>query len=153
MQIQDIKRNSPHKKKRHIGRGGKRGTTSGRGTKGQKARSGHKIRPEFRDVIKRLPKKRGYKVSPVSPISAVVNISKLEKAFPTGGVITPIILVEKGLVDRKNAKMPIVKILATGNITKRFEISGCTISEVAKEKIEKAGGKVTDLTLKPKPGK
>jgi len=55
MQIHDLKPKTKQKKSRQIGRGGKRGTTSGRGTKGQSARAGNKKRPELRDIIKKLP--------------------------------------------------------------------------------------------------
>src|SRR6185369_6784341 len=60
MQIHNLKRVHKNKGDRIVGRGGKRGKTSGRGGKGQTARSGNKRRPELRDIIKRLPKNRGY---------------------------------------------------------------------------------------------
>lgn len=59
MQFHTLKRKTPNKKSRSVGRGGKRGKTSGRGTKGQNARAGRKKRPELRDFIKRIPKLRG----------------------------------------------------------------------------------------------
>ncbi len=59
MQYHSLKRKTPNKKSAAVGRGGKRGKTSGRGTKGQNARAGHKNRPELRDFIKRIPKLRG----------------------------------------------------------------------------------------------
>lgn len=59
MQFHTLKRKTPNKKSRSVGRGGKRGKTSGRGTKGQNARAGRKKRPELRDFIKRVPKLRG----------------------------------------------------------------------------------------------
>jgi large subunit ribosomal protein L15 len=59
MQFHSLKRKTPNKKSRQVGRGGTRGKTSGRGTKGQNARAGHKNRPELRDFIKRVPKLRG----------------------------------------------------------------------------------------------
>ncbi len=61
MQIHNLKRVHKNKGDRLVGRGGKRGKTAGRGGKGQTARSGNKRRPELRDIIKRLPKNRGYK--------------------------------------------------------------------------------------------
>jgi len=61
MQIHQIKPKIKKKNRKIIGRGGKRGTYSGRGIKGQKSRAGRKIRPELRDIIKKLPKKRGYR--------------------------------------------------------------------------------------------
>lgn len=60
MQIHNLKRVHKNKKDRIVGRGGKHAKTSGRGGKGQTARSGNKRRPELRDIIKRLPKNRGY---------------------------------------------------------------------------------------------
>ena len=59
MQLHTLSRKTPNKKSRSVGRGGKRGKTSGRGTKGQNARAGRKKRPELRDFIKRVPKLRG----------------------------------------------------------------------------------------------
>jgi large subunit ribosomal protein L15 len=63
MQIHDIKPDNKIKSKKRIGRGGKKGTYSGKGVKGQKSRAGAKIRPEIRDFIKKIPKLRGYKFS------------------------------------------------------------------------------------------
>ena len=65
MQIHDLKRNHKNKKDRIVGRGGKHAKTSGRGGKGQTARAGNKRRPELRDIIKKLPKNRGYKFKSV----------------------------------------------------------------------------------------
>lgn len=59
MQFHTLKRKTPNYKSQQVGRGGTRGKTSGRGTKGQNARAGHKNRPELRDTIKRVPKLRG----------------------------------------------------------------------------------------------
>lgn len=64
MQLHELQPLHPAKNEKRIGRGGKRGTTSGRGTKGQKARSGHRIRPAERDLIQQLPKLRGFKNKP-----------------------------------------------------------------------------------------
>ncbi|OGY57237.1 MAG: hypothetical protein A3E61_01280 [Candidatus Colwellbacteria bacterium RIFCSPHIGHO2_12_FULL_43_12] len=61
MQLHDLKPFHLNKTGKRVGRGGKRGTTSGHGTKGQKSRSGHKIRPAERDLIQRLPKLRGFR--------------------------------------------------------------------------------------------
>ena len=61
MQIHNLKRNHKNKKDRIVGRGGKHAKTSGRGGKGQTARAGNKRRPELRDIIKKLPKNRGYR--------------------------------------------------------------------------------------------
>ncbi|MGE5541018.1 MAG: uL15 family ribosomal protein [Bacillota bacterium] len=87
-----------------IGRGGKRGKTSGRGTKGQKARSGHRMRPEMRDIIKKLPKRRGHGKNRARTVRAdrviyvPVNLAALESAFSAGDTVTPATLFKKGLV-------------------------------------------------------
>src|SRR5665811_1705262 len=68
MQTHDLKRKHKNKKDRLVGRGGKHAKTSGRGGKGQTARSGNKRRPELRDIIKRLPKNRGYKFKSIQNV-------------------------------------------------------------------------------------
>lgn len=131
-----------------VARGGKRGKTSGRGGKGQSARAGNKRRPEWRDIIKRLPKLRGRGVNqnkPVTNISKVINIDVIETIFENGETVTPTTLIEKGVISRISGKIPMIKILGDGEITKAVKVSGCAISASAKEKIEKAGGSVTAL--------
>ena len=87
MQIHQIKRNTPNRDKKYVGRGGKRGKTSGRGTKGQNSRAGRKIRPVIRDIIKKLPKNRGYKFKSIrKPV--VVNKDKLGTLFKKGEKVT-----------------------------------------------------------------
>ncbi len=73
MQIHNLKRKNKNKKDRIVGRGGKHAKTSGRGGKGQTARAGNKRRPELRDIIKKLPKNRGYSFK---SIRRVVKIEK-----------------------------------------------------------------------------
>jgi large subunit ribosomal protein L15 len=142
MQIHQLKRTSKLKKGKYIGRGGKRGTTAGRGTKGQRARTGHKLRPEIRDVIKKLPKLRGYRFKSRQDKMLPVNLRDIEKMFEAGAMVTPETLVEKKLVNRKGGYIPIIKILGTGNLTKKISFSGVNVSDSAKEKIEKAGGEI-----------
>jgi len=131
-----------------VGRGGKRGKTSGRGHKGQKARSGHKLRPEMRDIIKKLPKKRGFGKNRARTVNSsvikptAINLSVLDKVLNNGDTVTRVFLVEKGVIKKEKGKVPNVKILGMGEITKKVSISECSISENAKSKIEKAGGKV-----------
>lgn len=149
MQLHDLKRIHPRKKSAQVGRGGKRGKTSGRGGKGQTARAGNKRRPELRDLIKKLPKMRGrgknsnktIQHEPIVP----VNLYILEDNFATGTTITPALLVEKDLIDLYKGNNPIVKILSDGDLTKKFVIENCRVSKMAKEKIEKAGGSIVPL--------
>lgn len=128
-----------------VGRGGKRGKTSGRGTKGQKARAGRKMRPEMRDMIKKIPKRRGHgknrsrTVRIVTPYTAV-NLSVLESTFDAGATVTPKVLHQKGIAKMRGGKLLPVKILGTGTLTKKLEISNCAASASAKAAIEAAGG-------------
>ena len=82
MQIHNLKRIHKNKKDRLVGRGGKHAKTSGRGGKGQTARAGNKRRPELRDIIKKLPKNRGYQFKSIEKILVLSGdkvISKGEK--------------------------------------------------------------------------
>ncbi|MFH1402484.1 MAG: 50S ribosomal protein L15 [Patescibacteria group bacterium] len=142
MQLHQLKRKNPDKKRVVVGRGGKRGKTSGRGHKGQSARAGTSKRPEMREIIKRFPKKRGYRFKSIQTKPAVINLALIEKHFANGEEVTPESLVEKFLVRRKENKIPPVKILAQGVLNKKVIVSGCLFSQSAKEKIEKAGGTV-----------
>ncbi len=146
MQIHNVIRRTKNKKTMLVGRGGKRGKTSGRGTKGQNARAGHKKYPEIRDMIKKLPKLRGYAFKSILAKPAVVNLGQIELAFKAGEKITPAVLVEKGLVNLKSGKVPRVKILSQGDITKKITFTDCLFSAGAKEKIEKVGGTIEAKT-------
>lgn len=144
MQIHQIKPKIRKEPKKRVGRGGKRGTYSGRGSKGQKARAGHRIRPYLRDVIKKLPKKRGYRFRSIKEKPAIVNLKDLEKKFKNGDRITPQTLLEAGLINRRKGKLSEVKLLGSGEVTKKLLVSECQISKSSREKIEKAGGKITN---------
>ncbi len=151
MQFHQLKRIHKNTKRTTVGRGGKRGKTSGRGGKGQSARAGNKRRPEWRDIIKRLPKLRGRGVNqnkPVSDVFKVINVSLIEAIFSAGDMVTPATLMEKGAVVTFSGNVPSVKILGDGEITKAVKVSGCAFSGSAKEKIEKAGGTITAITPK-----
>jgi len=147
MQIHDIKRKNPNKKGRYVGRGGRRGKTAGRGTKGQKARAGAKFRPEIRDVIKRLPKLRGRGKSPLKSIVSkpeVINLEIIDKNFAAGEVVSPETLLKKGLIRRQGGRLPAVKILAEGELAaaKKLSFENCQFSAAARTKIEATGGKI-----------
>ena len=140
MQIHQLKITSK-KPKRRVGRGGKKGTYSGRGMKGQKSRSGANINPIFEGgrstLIEHLPKMRGFKS--IYPKNQIVSIEKLDKYFEDGDVVSPIALREKRLI--RKIKVP-VKILGSGEIGKKLTIKKCLVSKSAKSKIEAMGGKV-----------
>ncbi|QOQ38382.1 50S ribosomal protein L15 [Trueperella pecoris] len=119
------------------GEGGKRGKTAGRGTKGTRARN--TVRPGFEGgqmpLHMRLPKLRGFK-NPNKVYFQVVNLDALEKLFPEGGDVTVEALVAKGAV-RKNC---LVKVLGTGEINVKVNVTVDAWSGSAQEKIEAAGG-------------
>ena len=148
MQLHELKPTTVRKTAKRIGRGGKRGKTSGRGGKGQTARAGNSMRPEMRDFIKKLPKLRGHGVNRAATVNEervrpfALNVSALEAAFKAGDTVSPKTLVAAGVVETVRRKAPKVKILATGELTKALTVEGCEVSATAKAKIEKAGGKV-----------
>ena len=99
MQLNTLKSKTERIRSTRVGRGGKRGKTSGRGTKGQKARAGHRMRPELRDIIKKFPKHRGYNFKSFEVKPSPVNLSVIEKSFAQGESVTPQILLDKKLVN------------------------------------------------------
>ncbi len=124
-----------------VGRGeGSKGKTAGRGTKGTKAR--YQVPERFEGgampLHMRLPKLRGFK-NPFRVEFQVVNLDKLSALFPEGGDVTIADLVAKGAV-RDNSP---VKVLGTGEITVKVNVTVDKVSASAKEKIEAAGGSVT----------
>jgi large subunit ribosomal protein L15 len=142
MQLHELSPKHKLKKKKRVGRGGKRGTYSGRGSKGQKSRAGRKMQPVIRELIKRYPKLRGYRFKRRQKNIAVLNTGILEEKFKDSDVINPKVLFERGLVRRIKGRMPKVKILSKGEITKKLIIKNCKVSKTAKNKIEKAGGTI-----------
>ena len=145
MQLHQLKPIHKIKKRKRVGRGGKRGTYSGQGLKGQKARSGKRLKPAIREFIKRYPKLRGYnqKSTPTLIFGVEVNLDILEKKFGSDEKITPRILLEKGIVHRIKGRIPEVKILGKGEISKPLIVEGCQISKSARDKVAKAGGKIS----------
>lgn len=146
MQAHTLKRNTELMTSQRVGRGGRRGKTSGRGTKGQNARAGHKKRPEMRDLIKKLPKLRGHgknrsrTVRVDRVVYLPINISVLEAAFTAGDTVTPATLLKKGLIKTRSGFVPEVKILGAGKISKALSVSGVKASDGAKKAIVAAGG-------------
>ncbi|MDD4409631.1 MAG: uL15 family ribosomal protein [Candidatus Pacebacteria bacterium] len=143
MQVHQLKKNSTFKAKKRVGRGGKKGTYCGAGGKGQKGRSGARFKPIVREWLKKYPKLRGYNFNTQTEVS-VINLSELETFFQAKEVISPAILVEKRIIRRVDGKIPTVKVLGRGDVTKSFVIEGCVVSAKAKEKLEKAGSTIKE---------
>jgi large subunit ribosomal protein L15 len=150
MQLNSLKPRTKNRKPEPVGRGGKRGKTSGRGGKGQTARAGHKIRPEARDLIKKLPKLRGHGKNRARSVRtnriavSAVNLSALEAVYKAGEIVSPASLLLKGLVRQAKGRAPVVKILGVGSLTKALIVKGCTISVSARAALLAAGGTSND---------
>jgi len=142
MQIHELQPRHSSKNKKRVGRGGKKGTYSGKGGKGQSARSGRKMVPIIRELIKRYPKLKGYRSFVFENNSAVVNLDVLDKHFKDGEIVNAQNLIKKGIVNMIKGKAPEVKILGQGKITKKIIVENCKVSATAKEAIKKAGGVV-----------
>ena len=144
MKLHELKYNEGSKKDiKRLGRGSSSGTgkTSGKGHKGQNARSGGGVRPGFEGgqlpLYRRLPK-RGFSNAMFKKTYVVINVSDLNR-FEDGTVVTPELLKEIGIAKRQLSG---VKILGNGNIEKKLTVRANVFSAVAKEKIEAAGGKI-----------
>jgi len=151
MQLHELKKTHKDKKPKRIGRGGKRGTFSGRGSKGQNAR-GARLGADFRGgnppIWKLFPKRRGstkkteikhrsFRVKKSKP--EVLNLKDLKGIFSEGETISPSALKEKNILNSSKNK---VKILSDGEIVGKFNFSGILFSKSAREKVIKAGGEI-----------
>jgi large subunit ribosomal protein L15 len=134
------------KRSQRIGRSGKRGSYSGRGVKGQKSRSGRRLRPAERDLIMRLPKLRGFRNKPKTDTVVVFNLGALAVRFKSlAGGSGPFEInreVLRGAHLIKKDFKGVIKLLGTGTIAFPISVKGLRVSKSAKMKIEKAGGTV-----------
>ena len=143
MKLHELQKNigATHAKKR-VGRGSGSGLgkTSGRGQKGQKARSGGSINPVFEGgqlpLYRRIPK-RGFSNAKFKTVYAVINLADLN-VFEDGTVVTPALLKDTGLV--KN-QLDGIKVLGNGKLEKKLTIQANKFSASALEKITEAGSK------------
>jgi len=142
MQLHQLKPKHKLKKRKRIGRGGKRGSYSGKGIKGQKSRSGARFQPIIHQIIKRYQKLRGYKFKGFKLNEVTLSIENLDRKFESGEKISPQILIEKKIIRKIKGRIPKIKILGRGEIKKALIIENCLISKQAREKIEKAGGQI-----------
>jgi large subunit ribosomal protein L15 len=146
MKLHELKPNkgAKHRVKRlGCGESSGHGKTSGKGNKGQNARSGGSVRPGFEGgqmpIHRRLPKK-GFNNYEFRDVVAVVNLDDLEANFDDGSVIDIETLRAAGFI---NGRFDKVKLLGQGNLTKKLSITVDAVSASAREKVEKAGGSVT----------
>jgi large subunit ribosomal protein L15 len=132
------------KKRKRVGRGGGRGGTSGRGHKGQGARSSGTVRPGFEGgqmpLYRRLPK-RGFSNFEFKQEVIAVNLGRLDNSFNDGDVVTKETLIERGIIKPLKGTRPFaVKILNHGTLRKKLTIHAEQFSKTAMDAIEKAGG-------------
>ena len=145
MKLHEMKSMAPRTARKRVGRGpgSGLGKTSGRGQKGQNARSGGGVRPGFEGgqtpLARRLPKRGFTNINRKE--YAVVNVEDLNR-FEDGTVVTPALLKEVGLVRKE---LNGVKILGNGELTKKLNVKAAKFSKSAVEAIEKAGGKAEVL--------
>ncbi len=144
MQINTLQLKNKRKKRKTIGRGGKKGTYCGKGNKGQKARSGAHVDPLFEGgrstLIDHMKKVRGFKSRTAK--KAVASLEMIEKKFKNGEVINKESLIKSGIIGKLEAQDGI-KIVGSGKITKKLTIDrSIFLSAAAKSAIEKAGGKI-----------
>ena len=145
MQIHQLKKSNnrlSQKKKKRIGRGGKRGTYSGKGIKGQKSRAGAKIKPQIREMVLKFPKKRGVSFNPLRKSPIIVKLEDIVAIFPEGGNIDPKKLKKVNLIKTAKSNYRPIKILGAMTLSKSYLIKNCLVSKKVKESIEKAGGKI-----------
>ena len=126
---------------KRVGRGGKRGTYSGGGEKGQRKRAGHRIRPASRDIILKFPKLRGIKNKTRKAYVVILNVDDLERLVGRLGTaeVSREALIKKGILREVTGP---VKILGNGEVKIKVSIKGIPVSKEARKKIEKAGGTV-----------
>lgn len=148
--LHTLTKSTTQKTSRRVGRGGKRGKTSGHGMKGQKQHGRHGIRPELRDIIKKLPKLRGHgknrarTVNDARVVYTPVNLSVLSAAFKAGETVTPEDLVLRKVVASRAGRAPAVKVLGNGALAHKLTIQGCKVSTSARTAIESAGGTIAE---------
>lgn len=129
--------------RRRVGRGigSGLGKTAGKGHKGQKARSGGKIRRGFEGgqtpLYRRIPK-RGFNNAVFTTEYAIINVSDLEK-FENGIVVNMELLLNEGIIRNPKAGL---KVLGNGTLTKKLTVEAKKVSNSAREKIEACGGKI-----------
>ena len=134
---------------RRVGRGGKRGSYSGRGIKGQKSRSGRVIRPALRDLILRIPKRRGFRNKPKSDKPRTISLADLIKKIKPLAAGSAKVHVNKEML-RKIGLLSLsfrgdIKILGKGEVPFALTLEDIAASKGVIAAIEKAGGRITNV--------
>jgi large subunit ribosomal protein L15 len=138
------------KKRKIVGRGGSRGGTSGRGNKGQNARSGGGTPDGFEGgqmpLYRRLPK-RGFNNARFAREVVAVNVGRLDEVCQDGETVTRELLIMRGVVKNRTSKGSyFLKILGHGSLSKKLVVQADLFSKTAVQTIENAGGRVEQIT-------
>lgn len=141
MQTHHLQRKNKNQSEKRVGRGGKKGTYSGKGMKGQKARAGRKLQPLIKMFLKKYHKARGYKFNVVRNKPTAVKLSVLLKHFEAGDQITPEDLVAKKIIGA-NESAKIVGGSSVKKIDKAFTIKNIPTTKKVAQLIEGSGGKI-----------
>ena len=141
MQLHHLKPKTERKSSKRVGRGGKRGTYSGKGMKGQKSRAGHKLPKDALRIISKFPKLRGVHntATSIKVKSRAINVGVLSARIGENAHLTPGELVKRGIIKKPTDP---VKILGGGEVRYALTLKGIPASKQAKEKLERAGGAV-----------
>lgn len=145
MNFSDIRPVHIRKSGVRIGRGGKRGKTSGKGMKGQRAHGSHGIRAHIRDELRRLPKLRGRGMNLNKPVGLPViqvNLSVISRTTVPGDIVNKQFLIDKNIVSRNQVKQYGVKILGFGTLTHKITVVGIPVSAGARGAITAVGGTI-----------
>lgn len=149
MQLHQLKPNLKKKSRKRVGRGGKKGTYSGKGMKGQMSRAGKKPRVDFAGgdtpMSRRIPKKRGesgklkkirrgVKTVRLMAKSVTLDLKNIENSFEKGDIISPKTLFDKGLISKIRRSIPKIKIL--GESKKDFKFRGVGLTKKLREKFK-----------------
>ena len=108
------------------------------------------MRPEMRDIIRRIPKRRGHTINGRTGHHAYrahphgVNLTAIEKYFNAGETVNPVTLYEKGIISYKEVRTLPIKVLSFGKLTKKLTFEGLEISQKAKDAIIAASGIITE---------
>lgn len=149
MELNELRPSVPRKARKRVGRGESSGLgkTAGKGSNGQKSRSGAGLKPGFEGgqmpIIRRTPK-RGFSNYPFKKEYAIINLDVLNR-FEEGTVVTPELLLETGLVSKL---LDGLKVLGNGNLEKKISVEAHKVSKSAQKAIEEKGGSVEIIEVK-----
>lgn len=143
MQLHQLQPKHKNRKSPRVGRGGSRGTFSGRGTKGQKARSGRRIRPAERDIIMKFPKKRGHNTYRYEYPPVTISLARVAAAFTEGGAVNPKTLRARGVISGPTQRKAHIKIVGTASVKNKLSITDIALSKTAAAAITAAGGNIS----------